>query len=103
MDLFERIVHYAAMGVEKYKETERVLKSLANRRRLAIVAYLQKRKDASVTAIAEELKLSLKATSKHLALLAGAGILEKEQRSTNVFFSISKHIPQSALGPLKSL
>lgn len=84
------------MGAEKHKETERILKALANRRRLTIVEFLKKRRDASVTAIAAELKLSLKATSKHLALLSAAGILEKEQRSTNVLFWVAKDLPPCA-------
>jgi len=84
------------MGVGEYKDLERVLKALANRRRLAIIAFLKRKGEASVSSIAAELKLSLKATSKHLALLAAAGILDKEQRSTNVFFWISKSAPSSA-------
>ena len=84
------------MNALEYKELERVLKALGNRRRLAILAFLKKKGEASVSAIASELKLSLKATSKHLALLAAAGILDKEQRSTNVFFWISKSAPSSS-------
>ena len=81
------------MGVEKHKDTERVLKALANRRRLAMLEFLKKKGEASVSGIAAELKLSLKATSKHLALLAGAGILDKEQRNTNMFYKISRDLP----------
>ncbi len=84
------------MNALEYKELERVLKALGNRRRLAIVAYLKRKGEASVSGVAAELKLSLKATSKHLALLAAAGILDKEQRSTNMFFWISKNAPSSA-------
>ena len=80
----------------KEKELERVLKALANRRRLAILVFLKKQKEASVGRIAEELKLSIKATSKHLALLAGVGILDKEQRSTQVFFSVAPDSPEAS-------
>ena len=84
------------MNTLDFKELERVLKALGNRRRLAVLAFLKQKREASVGSIATELKLSLKATSKHLALLAAAGILDKEQRSTNVFFWISKSAPSSS-------
>ena len=84
----------AASGKEK--ELERVLKALANRRRLAILSFLKRSKESSVGRIAEELKLSLKATSKHLALLAAVGILDKDQRSTQVFFFVAPDIPEPA-------
>ena len=71
-------------------ELERVLNSLANRRRLAIVKFLKKSGSASVGEVADAIKLSFKATSKHLMILANAGILEKEQVSLTVLYFISK-------------
>ena len=71
------------------KDTERVLKALANRRRLAIVKYLKKKKEATVGDIAEQIRLSFKATSKHLGVLAGADIVEKEQRSLQMWYRLS--------------
>jgi len=65
------------------------MKALANRRRLAILRYLKKTREASVGDIAEEIKLSFKATSKHLGILYAAGILEKEQRSLTIFYSLA--------------
>lgn len=52
--------------VEKY---EPVLKALANSRRLAIVAFLKKKKRATVGEIAKHIKLSFRSTSKHLSIL----------------------------------
>lgn len=80
----------------KEKEAERVLKALANRRRLLIVRFLKKKHEASVGEIAENIKLSMKATSKHLNLLFSADILEKEQRSLQMFYSISRDCPKIA-------
>ena len=77
-------------------ELERTLKVFANRRRLAIVAYLKKTREAPVGRIATEIKLSFKATSKHLALLAGIGILEKDQRSLKIFYRLARQRPQPA-------
>lgn len=72
------------------KELERQLKCLANRRRLAILRYLQKTKESNVESIAAEIKLSFKATSKHLNILAGQDVIEREQKSTRAFYSIAK-------------
>ena len=71
------------------KEIEKILKVLANRRRLAIIKYLKKTKEAKVGDIAEKIKLSFKATSKHLVLLFNADILEKEQRSLQMWYKFS--------------
>ncbi len=71
------------------KELERNLKALANRRRLAILRYFKKSREASVGDIAREINLSLKATSKHLGILAASDIVEKEQRSLNIFYRLA--------------
>ena len=71
------------------KELERILKALANKRRLAIIKYLKKEKEATVGDISEKIKLSFKATSKHLGVLANADIVEKEQRSLQMWYSLS--------------
>lgn len=68
---------------------EKMLKALANRRRLAVLRYLKKSKEASVGDIADEIKLSFKATSKHLGVLAAADIVEREQRSSQMFYRVS--------------
>lgn len=68
---------------------EKNLKALANRRRLAILKFLKNNREASVKQIATQIKLSIKATSKHLVILLALDIVEREQRSLNVFYSIS--------------
>lgn len=78
----------------KDKELESNLKALGNRRRLAIVRFIKKSKEASVGDIADEIKLSLKSTSRHLAVLFSAGILEREQRSLQVFYRLAPDIPE---------
>ena len=75
------------------KSYERLLKALANRRRLAILRYLQKEREARVTEIARTIKLSFKATSRHLQQLASVDILEREQRSVDVFYRIGRNLP----------
>ncbi|MEK7093489.1 MAG: metalloregulator ArsR/SmtB family transcription factor [Patescibacteria group bacterium] len=70
------------------KDLERILKALANKRRLAILKYLKGGR-ASVSDIAKTIKLSFKATSKHLTILTGAGVLEKEQEGLVMWHSLS--------------
>ncbi len=77
------------------KELERTLKALANRRRLAIVQHLKKNREAKVSDIAGAIKLSVKSTSRHLSILAAADILERDQRSLEVFYYLSSQ-PHSA-------
>ena len=78
------------------KELERIMNALANRRRLSIVSFLKKRKEATVGDIAEEIKLSFRSTSKHLGVLTMAGILEREQRSIQMYYKIASDIPAPA-------
>ena len=72
------------------KELEKTLKALANGRRLAILKFLKNTKEATVGEIAENINLSFKATSRHLNVLANADILEKEQRSLQMFYRLPK-------------
>lgn len=71
------------------KELERTLKSLANKRRLCIIQFLKKQKHASVGELAEAINLSFRSTSRHLSVLFGADILEKEQRSIQVYYRLN--------------
>ncbi len=73
----------------KEKKLEKVLKALANRRRLAILRYIKKEGEASVGDIASEIRLSFTATSKHLGVLSAVNIVDKEQRSLLVFYTIA--------------
>ncbi len=66
-----------------------MLKALANGRRLALIKYLGREKEATVSELAEKINLSFKATSKHLAVLYGADIVEKKQRGLEMWYSLS--------------
>lgn len=70
------------------KNMEKILKALANRRRLAILKYLKENKEASVADIANEIHLSFKATSKHLSVLFAMNIVDREQRSSWMFYCL---------------
>jgi DNA-binding transcriptional ArsR family regulator len=71
---------------------ERILKALANRRRLAILGLLEKRGELSVAEIASGIKLSFKATSKHLLILAHVDIVDRRQESLTVFYRLAKPV-----------
>ena len=75
------------------KEYERILKALANRRRLAIVAFLKKKHEATVGEISEHIKLSFTSTSKHLNILARADVLDKRQQGLEVFYFLGQKVP----------
>lgn len=71
------------------KELERILKALANKRRLAIFQYLKKNGEATVTELAAAINLSFRSTSRHLAILWSVNALDKRQESTAVYYWIS--------------
>ena len=72
------------------KQLEKILKALANKRRLAILKFIKKSGRVSVGETAQAIKLSFKATSKHLMLLGAADILEKEQISLTMLYFLPK-------------
>ena len=78
------------------KDIEKILKALANRRRLAIIKYLNSPHEAAVGDIATAIKLSLKATSKHLVILHNVDILEREQRSLLMYYRLADSLPKLA-------
>ncbi|OGG60464.1 hypothetical protein A3C86_01185 [Candidatus Kaiserbacteria bacterium RIFCSPHIGHO2_02_FULL_49_16] len=84
-------------------ELERQLKVLANRRRLAILNLLRKRKDVNVSDVADTIRLSLTSTSRHLNMLERMGFVEKEQRSLNVYYRITSNPADSLREMLKLL
>ena len=85
------------------KELERMFKAFADKRRLAIMRYVRKQGEAPVGDIASEIKLSFNATSKHLLLLAAANIVDKEQRSLQMFYRITEELSPAARKALNIL
>ncbi len=61
------------------KKLEKTFKALANKKRLEILYFLSRSGRASVGEIAEEIRTSIKSTSKHLLTLYHADFLEKER------------------------
>ncbi len=85
------------------KEYEKILKALANKRRLEILKHLKDKKVGTVGELAGKIKLSFKSTSKHLAVLSGSDIVDKEQRGVAMYYRLnSKQRPlaKSVIGLL---
>ena len=74
------------------RKLEKYLKALANRRRLAMLSYLKRTTAANVGCVAREMRLSFRATSRHLLILERANILDKTQRNTKIFYRISRKL-----------
>lgn len=79
------------MKDDNLKYLEKIYKAFANKRRLFILKYLKSKKEASVGDIASEINLSVKATSKHLNVLSVIDVLEKNQRSSQMFYRVSNN------------
>jgi DNA-binding transcriptional ArsR family regulator len=67
-------------------------KYLGNEHRLGIVMYLKAKKSASVGEIADDLKISFKATSKHLAILIKGGVLVSMSDNPFVIYSLAPNL-----------
>ena len=87
---------------QNMKDLEKVLKALANERRLKIIKILKRSPELSVGEVAEEIGLSFRSTSRHLTLLYRAGVLEQERRANLVEYKIASPVPQ-VLGKIFSL
>lgn len=85
------------------KAFEKILKALANYRRLQILKFIKEKKRATVGTISTHIKLSFKSTSRHLSVLYGAGILEREQDRLSMLYSISDSIPKIAKQVIDSI
>ena len=71
-----------------------VFRTLANINRLKIIKMLANGQKMSVTDIAEDLNISFKATSNHLALLRNLDVIEAQGTSGHVFYSFNPHLPK---------
>lgn len=78
--------------MKNIRSVEAQLKALANQRRISIVVFLERKGSASVGLIAEEIKLSFKATSAHLLILSACDLLEREHTSTTVLYRLHRPI-----------
>ena len=72
------------------KQLEKIFKGLANRRRLAIIRLLAKKKELPVADIAHEINLSFTSTSKHLGILRQLDVVDRRQESLTVYYRLAQ-------------
>lgn len=70
----------------------KVLRAIANKRRILILSLLKRKGQASVSEIARHIHLSMRSTSRHLTVMSSAEIVEKEQRSLFMFYKINPNV-----------
>lgn len=70
------------------KAAERVLKALASRRRLVMLAYLRGVPEATIGEIAYELHFSYKATAWNIRKLLLANLLDGDRRGPFVYYRL---------------
>jgi ArsR family transcriptional regulator len=67
----------------------KAFKAIANERRLQILGLLSKRKELSVSSIANTLKIPIKTTSFHLLKLESAGLVKKRTDRLWMYYSLN--------------
>jgi DNA-binding transcriptional ArsR family regulator len=87
---------------EKVGQASRLLKSLANERRLLIMCYLSEG-EKSVGELEPLVGLSQSALSQHLARLRREHLVTTRRESQMIFYSISSEEVQTVLGTLYEL
>lgn len=88
---------------KQFKKIETSIKSIANYRRLAIIALIKRNKEMSVGDIAEELKISIQSVSRHLKLLERADVLSSDQRGLLVYYFLNKPLSNFLSNIISSL
>lgn len=78
--------------LKKTKESEAVLKSIANEKRLRIVCLLMETNELSVSNINEKINLSQSALSQHLCILRQNSIVKTRRESQTIYYSLDSKI-----------
>ncbi|MEK7219276.1 MAG: helix-turn-helix domain-containing protein [Patescibacteria group bacterium] len=74
----------------EYKKLERIVKGIANHRRLQILDLLEKEPELSVQEISERLKSEMKNISAHITKMAISGLLMKRSDSKSIRHKLTK-------------
>lgn len=89
--------------VAKSHEVARVLKLLANQKRLLILCKLAASGECSVTSLGEAVDLGQSALSQHLARLRAEGLVGFRRESQTIHYSIADHQLEELLMALKEI
>ena len=69
------------------KEWTKVFKALANENRLKILCLLARKRELPVKMISDRIGLGIKATSKHLIILANMNMLQSQGKMGSVWYT----------------
>lgn len=83
----ETIMRYQSN--KKLAKFERLFKALSSEKRLAILLLLRKEKRLPVWYMSNKLGIPFKTLSKHLHVLYDQDLLDREQDTTEVYYSIA--------------
>lgn len=78
-----------------------VFKALGNINRINIIKMLSPGQSLNVTQIAQELGISLKATSQHLIILQNLDVLETQGKQGHVYYTLSNSLPKDIKNAIK--
>ena len=78
-----------------------VFRGFGNENRLKILKLLRASEKTSVSELSQELKISLKNTSRNLKILADLDLVEFKGRQDRVYYSLSHRLPDSIRRILK--
>lgn len=85
-------------GVKRWTQ---IFKAFGNPNRVLIVKILSKGAKMNVGDIAGKLKISVKATSKHLIILSNLDVLNSVGQHNHVFYELNSDIPTDAHEAIK--
>ncbi|MBI3888653.1 winged helix-turn-helix transcriptional regulator [Candidatus Nomurabacteria bacterium] len=74
----------------EYKKLERIIKGVANHRRLQILELIEKEPELSVLEISEKLKSEFKNISAHINKMAVSGLVMKRSDSKSIRQKLTK-------------
>ena len=81
------------MTITQRRELTRCLRALANERRVRIIEELLGPLPLDVDALARRLKLSYKATAKHVSLLERCDLVDRARQSLQVYYRANRQHP----------
>ena len=85
------------------KEWTKIFKGFSNENRLKILVILKKEKELPVHDISFRIGLGIKATSKHLIILANLGFLESHGKQGSVWYRLHPKMLKEIVHTMKML
>ena len=84
-------------------DAAKMLRMLANQKRLLILCALARHEEIGVSELAHEIDLGMSSLSQHLAKLRADGLVEARKEGHQVFYRIGSHNAARILDVLKNM